>query len=76
MSKKSKTHIIDKSDVRSLEIGVVAGELEDLAYKVECISHAVTALKYLVYYNDMEMSVAVVLFSILFRTMLSTEQTK
>ena len=45
-----------QADVSNFEIGVVAGELEDLSYDVECISHAITAIKHLVYYSDMEMT--------------------
>lgn len=45
-----------QTDVSNLDIGVMANELEDLAYNVECISHTINAFKYLVYFNEMEMT--------------------
>ena len=41
-----------QADVSNFEIGVVAGELEDLAYDVECIGHILTVLRKPLFYNN------------------------
>ena len=54
--KKKSFPIIEGKNIINTELCVIAGELEDLAYNVECISHTINAFKYLVYYNEAEMS--------------------